>query len=252
MDIRVISEQQLRDYDEKQIGSAFATLRCSTAEAYEIQAAVSRLREQRGEAVVGYKVGCVSAPLRESMGIHHPVLGRLFDTEQWPSGTHLHVSDFVQPAIEGELAVRLGQSITRNNLSEKSLTAAIDEVFAVIEMHNKVFRAKPAAPELIANNALHAGVVYAVTHSSGLPDVPGPLTVVVNDVEVACVAGSNLRDTVISSLYWLVQELDKQGAQLCAGQTVLCGTIAGMHGVDAEDTVRVVTADFGSVCMRLT
>jgi 2-keto-4-pentenoate hydratase len=75
---------------------------------------------------------------------------------------------------------------------------------------------------------------------------------VVNDVEVACVAGSNLRDTVISSLYWLVQELDKQGAQLCAGQTVLCGTIAGMHGVDAEDTVRVVTADFGSVCMRLT
>ena len=251
MDINLIADQQLKDYDDKKIGSVFEHRKFSTAEGYQIQAAVSRLREQRGETLVGYKVGCVSVPLRESMGIYHPVMGRLFATEQWPSATHLQASDFAQPAIEGELAVRLGQSLAPDALSDQAVIAAIDSVFAVIEMHNRVFRAKPSAPELVANNALHAGVVHALDPAHGLPDMPGPLTVEINSVPVVEVAGADLRETVITSLRWLVGELHDQNLRLHKGQTILCGTIAGMHGISPNDTVRVITADFGSVHTRL-
>lgn len=251
MDVNRIAYRQLRDYDDKEIGSVFAYRKFSTAEAYQIQAAVSRLREQRGEALIGYKVGCVSPPLRESMGIYHPVMGRLFASEQWPCATHLQASGFAQPAIEGELAVRLAQSLAPDDLSDQAVMTAIDSVFAVIEMHNKVFRAEPSAPELIANNALHAGVVHALDPAPALPDMPGPLTVEINNVPVVQVAGSDLRETVITSLRWLVGELHNQNLRVHKGQTVLCGTIAGMHAISPSDTVRVITADFGSVHMRL-
>lgn len=250
MDMNDAADQLLRDYDSKEIGTIFNEAQFSIEQAYEIQSKVSTLREQRGEKIVGYKVGCVSPALRESMGIFHPVFGRLFDSEQWQSGIQLDPRQFATPAIEGELAVHLNEDLHATGISEQAIVAAIDSIFVVIEMHNKVFRGVPGAPELIANNALHAGVIETQEKAAKVPQTTGPLHVIIDDVQVASVSGPDLKTTIFDSLRWLAEALEEHGHGLRAGQTVLCGTISGMHLIDTGASVEVTTENFGSVTMQ--
>ena len=250
MNLKDAALQILRNFDSNEIGTIVDTAKFSIEEAYEIQARVASLRAQRGELVIGYKVGCVSPELRESMGIFHPVFGRLFDSEQWQSGVHLDPHQFTIPAIEGELAVRLNKDLHVTDLDKQTIGAAIDSIYVVIEMHNKVFRSIPGAPELLANNALHAGVIQSQEKATSMPDAPGPLRVHIDDVQVARVPGTDLRTTIFDSLRWLANALDEHGHGLQAGQTILCGTISGMHLIDSGARVAVTTENFGSVTMR--
>ena len=80
-------------------------------EAYELQGEVARLRERRGETVIGFKVGCTSRPIQEQLGMDGPIFGRLFDTECHRSGVHLSYARYANLAVEGELAVRLSRDL---------------------------------------------------------------------------------------------------------------------------------------------
>lgn len=250
MDLIAAAIRLLADYDSKEIGTIFEHTQLNLQQAYEIQSRVVALREQRGEVCIGYKVGCVSPALRESMGIFHPVFGRLFESEQWQSGVQLDPAQFASPAIEGELAVHLKKDLGIESVTEAALIDAIDQVFVVIEMHNKVFRRTPGAPELVANNAIHAGVIQTQQKASTVPDTPGPLQVFIDEVQVAKVSGEDLRSTIFDSLGWLIETLSQQGQALLAGQTILCGTISGMHPIHAGAMVKITTEDFGSVAMQ--
>ena len=250
MNLDDAAKQLLLDYDSKKIGTIFNYKQFSISQAYAMQSKVASLREKRGEDIIGYKVGCVSPALREPMGIFHPVFGRLFANEQWQSGVQLNPNQFSNPAIEGELAVCLQTELTPSNVSEQTIAAAIGSVFVVIEMHNKVFRGTPGAPELIANNALHAGVIRTAASAARVPNAPGPLQVSINGIQVASVSGVDLSTTIFESLRWLVEALQAQDHMLHAGQTVLCGTISGMHLIDTGASVEVNTDDFGSVTMQ--
>jgi 2-keto-4-pentenoate hydratase len=49
----------------------------SIAEAYAVQDLVGDMRVQRGEQVVGFKVGCTSEAIRSQFGLNEPISGRL-------------------------------------------------------------------------------------------------------------------------------------------------------------------------------
>lgn len=70
------------------------------------------------------------------------------ETEIHSSGVEFSQASYANLAVEGELAIRLGED------------AQIARIFPVIELHNYVFRSEtPTLQELDANNGLHAGVV---------------------------------------------------------------------------------------------
>lgn len=247
-DIGDLAARQLSDYDARTPGTIFAEqLSLSEEQAYAIQSEVCRLREQRGELVVGYKIGCTSTGIQQRLGIDHPVFGRLFDSERWPSGMRLPSRRFAGLAIEGELAVRLACDLPAADMSEAELSGAIESVFAVVELHNLVFRrAEPSAEELIANNAIHAGFVYAMNPSPTLHSDPNTLRIDIDDVLVASVSGK-LTHTVIDSLRWLAKELRRLGRGLKARQTILCGSVADLIPISRGCRIAVTTDHFGSV-----
>ena len=67
------------------------------SQAYALQSAVAELRRRRGERIIGYKVGCTSPTIRAQLGIDHCVSGRLYDSEQHPSGAVLSRTRYAQP-----------------------------------------------------------------------------------------------------------------------------------------------------------
>ncbi len=148
--VRALAARQLADYRAGTPGTFFADPEqppLGLDDAYRVQAEVAALRAP-AERVVGYKVGCTGPGTRAQFGLDGPIRGLLYDTELHPSGSELSSSAYAELAIEGELAVRLGDD------------GRIATVFPVIELHNYVFRGQPPTlAELVANNGIHAGVV---------------------------------------------------------------------------------------------
>ena len=240
-------ERWLREHDAGTLLKTFAGFSCSEEQAYAVQSQVCRLRERRGETIIGYKVGCTSSTTQRRLGIDHPVFGRLFDSECWPSGATLPPSRFNGLAVEGELAVRLAADLPTGDLPDAAILDAVECAFAVIEMHHFAFPGAPRAPALIAANAMHAGFVHANAPASRLDMRPATLRIVVDDVEVATVSGLELTRNVVRSLRWLGRELSLCGLGLQAGQTVLCGSVADLIPVARPCRIAVATDRFGFV-----
>src|ERR1700732_2234361 len=118
----------LADFDARTPGRGLAEpLDLATVQAYALQAEITRLREERGEKVIGYKVGCTSRPIQVQLGVKEPIFGRLFDTECHPSGVHLSSARYANLAVEGEMAVRLSRDLPREPLSAEEGREGIAE-----------------------------------------------------------------------------------------------------------------------------
>ena len=243
-----LARRQLADFDRHEPGTVFADgLRLSITDAYRVQSLVAELRERRGEPVMGYKVGCTSPTIRKNLRIDHPVYGRLFKSDCWPSGKRLPITRFCGLAIEGELAVRLARDLPMVETWD-GIADAIEAVFPVIELHNLVFRrGEPSADELIANNAIHAGFIYGENGSKRFDRNSAQLRISIDDLHVVDLAGTELADTVAHSLSWLAAELNRLGRNLRTGQTILCGSVADLIPISGGCQVSVTTDRFGSV-----
>lgn len=111
-DVRRMALRLLADGDAGTPGRSLSDpIALAVPRAYEVQAEVARLREQRGERLIGYKIGCVSRAIREQLGIDQPVFGRVFDTGCFPSGVRLAHARYANLAVEGEMAIQLAEDV---------------------------------------------------------------------------------------------------------------------------------------------
>ena len=244
-----LAERQLADYDAGTPGMMFADgVTLSEEAAYAVQEQVTCLRERRGEAVIGYKVGCTSKVIQQQFGIDHPMYGRLFASGCHLSGVRLSSASYDNLAIEGELAVRLADDVSGPQMSDEVVREKIKAVFPVIELHNHVFRgAVPSASELIANNGLHAGFVMPTQLRDNCQTVEPKLTILLNGkVEEAC-GSVELKAGLVSSIRWLAAVLASAGTPLKAGQTILTGSQARLISVNPGTCIVVESSDCGSV-----
>lgn len=99
-----------QDLDDRAIRRVFAGSRGpdDVAQAYQLQRALRRVREKRGEKVVGFKIGYTSKKVRNHsagiMGLSESVHGYLWNTESCDNGGNV---DHRRLGIEGELGIRL-------------------------------------------------------------------------------------------------------------------------------------------------
>jgi len=242
--------RQLADYDALTPGSIFGErVVLSVAQGYDLQAAVARLRCDRGERIIGYKVGCTSPKIRSQLGIDHCVTGRLYDSERHSTGSELSRQTFANLAIEGELAVELAHEPTENDFcKEDMIPSCVARVFPVIELHHHVLRGEqPSAGELIAHDAINGGIVEGTGISANDFSGDSSLAIFADDQMLESCEGAALIQTIHSSLKWLAVIVQERGDQLGAGQIVLTGSIPSLIPVSNNCRVRVEAPPFGSV-----
>lgn len=126
--LRSLARRQWRDYQWGTPGTMFADpdISLTLDEAYQIQMELAGLRCAAGDAVAGYKVGCIGAGVVEQFGMSGPIHARLFRSEIHGSGETLRYRAYANPAIEGEMAFRIGPD------------GGIAAAFPVIELHQFV------------------------------------------------------------------------------------------------------------------
>ena len=85
----------LNDYDSNNPSSIFKTkIKLSNNDALLIQSKISKLRIDRCEEVMGYKIGCVSKDTQKKMGFTQPAWGTLWKSELYKSGVELNKKDY--------------------------------------------------------------------------------------------------------------------------------------------------------------
>jgi 2-keto-4-pentenoate hydratase len=243
--IQEIAIRQLSDYDASKPGSIFARpdFRLTVDQAYQVQNAVAGLRQARGELVAGYKVGCVSDTMQRQLGLDRPVFGRVWETELYHDAAAIDSKGFDGLAIEGELALRLADDVPSAEWLKRN-PDVLSEAFVVIELHNYVFRSdqEQAAAELIANNAIHAGVVIPEhgtpwTSSVSLGDVM--IRVSKNGQLLGKESLESLPGGPLESAVRLAEHLSRWEMKAKRGQFVLTGSPLPLWRVEPGDHVGV-------------
>ena len=252
LDFDLLAERMLRDYDQRTPGTLFADgLRISLNDAQRLQDAVARLRQQRGEQVAGYKIGSVSPINQRRNGLSHPVWGRLWSTEQHNSGVTLSKADFANLAIEGEFAITLGRNINAGDASPEKILESVERVLPVIELHNLVFRGvDPKGPELIANNAIHSGVVRGVSCSKPPAPITTDLSIEMDGKLVDAWRDIKWPDNILPFVGWLADRLAQSGLSLQRGETILTGALGPPLPVADISNLKVSSSQFGTVEAR--
>jgi 2-keto-4-pentenoate hydratase len=249
VNLQSVAERMLRDYDARTPGTVFADgLRLSLEEAWQLQAAVASLRQLRGERVVGYKIGCVCPENQRQHGLAHPVWGRLWSTEQHTDGTWLSKHGFANVAIEGEFAVTLGRDIDPDDTSTATILGSVERIFPVIELHNLALRGTdPKGHELIANNAIHAGVVHGQGCNRPETSLETDLAIAFDGRMVDEWKGIRWPNDILQAVGWLTETLAQHGLRLRQGQSLLTGALGPPIPVGNAHHVRVASPRFGHV-----
>ena len=118
--------------------------------AYRIQAASGEDRKLRG-----YKLGLISPAKQAQMRISAPIYGRIYPEMLLESPIHL--SQFIQPRIEPELAVVLRDDLPTHTSSETA-RLAIDGVFLGVDFLDSIWEGyRFSTAEVVADNASGGG-----------------------------------------------------------------------------------------------
>lgn len=237
VELESLARRQLADYDSHSPGTMFAegggTL--TIDDAYRLQIEVARFRRLRGEAIAGYKIGCVSQAVQQQLGIANPVFGHVFESEIRPTRAVLASSEFDHLAIEGEIAVTLAADVSDPEVLRDAPHEFVTSVFPVIELHNYVVRGRnPSAVEAIANNAFHAGVVAADRQPSMNKREPLEISVWIN-AEQQGVASAD----PFATLYTLAKLLAAVGINLRRDEIVLTGSPLPLCPVNPGENILV-------------
>ena len=245
----VYAHKILDDYDAKTPSGIFKDkISISIEDALRIQLAVTNLREKRGEEVIGYKIGCVSKYTQRKMGFTKPAWGRLWKNELYLDGVTLDKRNFANPAMEAEFGIVLNRDLTPELVNLDYILDSIETIHPIIEIHNLVFNGDPPfGAELLANNAIHAGVVMGKPTKANIKSEITDLKLIFDNEIIDTWSDKKWPHDMLSEVEWLVKEQDKIGNILKKGNLILTGAYGLPIPINDKKLIQVTSSLFGNV-----
>jgi len=238
-------------YNKKFLGDTSVDLsELSLRHAYLVQDRVTEKRVQKGETVVGYKVGCTSPAIRSQFGLKEPIHAKLFKPHVYMDGAELFWNDFMNCSIEPEMVLRIGKDLEGENLSDETLIGSIEYVSPGIELHHYKFWFSPTtSQELICSNGIHAGLIVGDIKVSPLKlSFKNELFKVSRNGTIVTQAhASEIMGGPLHSLRWLVGHLTRNNRILGAGDFVIPGSPTELITIDTETELEVEISQIGRV-----
>ena len=229
------------------------------ADAYRVQAAWRDLRLDRGERVVGHKIGLTSRAMQEAMQIDTPDSGFLTDAMVFEPDATLHADRFCDPKVEVELAFVLADDLGGTALTVDDILDATAYVSPAVELiaarshrrHPDSGRPRTVV-DTIADNAADAGIIS------------GPARIAPREVDLRWVGAIASRNGVVEEtglaagvlghpaegIAWLARRYAEQGLSLGAGQVILAGSFTRPVDVRAGDEFDFDFGAFGRFGVR--
>ena len=220
-------------------------------EAYGVQAAWLQRKVERGEQLVGHKIGLTSRAMQTAMNISTPDSGFLTRDMVFSPDSTIGASRFCDPKLEIELAFVLATDLGGADVSVEDVLDATDHVRPAVEIIAACsYRTDPESGrtrtvvDTISDNAADAGIVCGAS-PVGPREIDlrwvGALGYRNGIIEETGIAAGVL-DHPATGIVWLAHCYTQQGLTLDAGQTILAGSFTRPIDVHPGDEFRF---DFG-------
>ncbi|MDD2885901.1 MAG: 2-oxopent-4-enoate hydratase [Dechloromonas sp.] len=222
-------------------------------DAYHIQQRMLARRIEKGEKVVGKKIGVTSKAVMNMLGVHQPDFGYLLDGMVYNEGQSIEMSRLIQPKAEGEIAFLLKKDLKGPGVTAADVLAATEGVMACFEIvDSRIQDWKIKIQDTVADNA-SCGVFVLGDQLVDISQVDLALCGMVlekNGEIVVTGAGAATMGHPVNAMVWLANTLGQLGITLNAGDIVLSGAMGAMVPVAKGDNLRVTIGGIGSCSVR--
>lgn len=234
-----------------QLSSAYKDI--SVREAYDIQRASIGMRVERGDRVVGMKMGLTSHAKMQQVGVHSPIYGHLTQSMMLNDGDSIQMETQIHPRAEPEIAFILGRDLSGPVTSAQAMLA-VEGVCAALEIIDSRYQEfKFDLCDVIADNASSSGFVLGSTVASPQDFDLGNIGMVLEiNGEIKQVGSSAaILEHPANALAQLANMLAERGEHLRAGQIILAGSATAAEYVQPGDFVRLRTDGLGTVSLHV-
>jgi len=204
--------------------------------AYRVTPAVRRLREARGERVVGRKIGFTNRNIWAQYGVYAPIWGYVYDSTLRDLAAldgPVPLAAFAEPRIEPEIVFGLAAA-PRAGMDEAALLSCIGWVAHGFEIVQSIFPDWVFAPaDTVAAFGLHGALFVGERHQ--IADNREAWLRALSDFSITLRCGETVQhghardvlDGPLSALKHLVDLLagDAHNPPLAAGEIVTTGTL---------------------------
>ena len=150
--------------------------------------------------------------------------------------------------MEAEFGVILNRDINSKISSYNYILESIEGIYPLIEIHNLVFYGnEPYGAELLANNAIHAGIVIGPETKLPLEKVETDLKLIYDKEVVDTWTNKIWPNDMLSEIEWLVKEQSKKNNYLKKGDLILTGAYGFPVPINNKKLVEVTSSAFGDV-----
>lgn len=223
----------------------------TTDDAWTVQALTFELRQDRGETLVGVKMGFTSRAKARQMGVEELIGGRLSSSMMAEDGGQLVHTCFIHPRVEPEVAFLLKRPL-HGPVSPAEAALAVEAIAPALEVIDSRYRDfRFSLADVIADNASSAAFVLGpwasphvdVANLGMLLEIDG------HAVEIgssAAILGHPLRSLAAASKMFA-----QRGLTLPAGAVVLAGGATAAVPFQAGRTASLTAERIGRVSLGI-
>jgi 2-oxo-3-hexenedioate decarboxylase len=218
--------------------------------AYAVQTALLQRRLDRGERLVGLKMGLTSKAKMAQVGVDEVIWGRLTDAMRVPDGGTVDVGDFIHPRAEPEVAFLLDR-LPEPGEPVGAFTDAVRAVAPALELiDSRYANFTFSLPDVVADNA--SAAAFVVGPWSPVPDGLDNLGVLLEiDGRVAQVGSTAaILGDPRRALDEGVRLAGRHGVRLRSGWVFLAGAATAAVPLRPGAHVRAVVEKLGTASLR--
>lgn len=222
-------------------------------QAYEIQDRALQLRLDRGERVVGIKLGLTSPAKQQRMNVNEPLVAWLTDRMLLTEGQQVPVGSLIHPRVEPEIVLEMGEPLVGPGVTATDALKCVRSVRAGLEVIDSRYRDyRFTLPDVIADNASSAHYVLGESVSDRADvDLRGEACVLErNGEQVSRGVGADVLGDPLEALVFAANLLGRRGLRIERDWVVLTGGITDATPLHAGDGVRAGFSTLGSVALR--
>lgn len=218
--------------------------------AYKIQDETLRRRLERGEKLIGVKLGLTSRAKQQRMGVDTPFVAWLTDAMIMPIGDPVPQDKLIHPRIEPELVFVMQDRLEGPGLTGAQAMDAVGAVHGGAEVIDSRYRDfKFTAPDVIADNASSGAFVVGPVsrHPQELDLFTEAVLVEVEGEIVDAATGAAVQGHPGEALALAANDLSTRGLAIEPGWIVLTGGITDAVYAPPGSSVACHFGKLGSV-----
>ncbi len=238
--------------DLKPIESLTGTYPHITIEdAYDIQMINEQKKVQRGERIIGRKIGLTAKAMQDMFNVREPDYGFITDQMVQHEEVSIEFDSLIQPKIEAEMGFLLENDLAGpglTNLDVIQATSGIVPVFEIIDSRIQNWQIK--IQDTIADNA-SCGRVIMGSQVSPITDLKTAGMVLRKDGAIEdTAAGAAVMGEPALAGAWLGNNLAESAKKLLAGEVILAGALTAAKNVERGDVWEAEFSGIGNVRAR--